>query len=58
MGAPQIIMIVMISLSFLANFCKAFTERTINDVALSVLSTIVGAGLHIGLLLWGGFFGG
>lgn len=54
MGAPQIIFIVLITLSV----SRGILKHGESDGYVSAPSSIVGAVLTVGLLWWGGFFSG
>lgn len=58
MGAPQIIVIILYSLSFLVNLLNALKEKDPTKIAAGCIGSVVGTGMMAGLLLWGGFFGG
>ncbi len=58
MGAPQIIVIILYSLSFLVNLLNALKEKDPTKIAAGCIGSVVGTGMMVGLLLWGGFFGG
>ena len=49
MNAPQVIMTVMLSLQF---FYHARNDKELSDY----FATIVGTGIWVSLLVWGGFF--
>lgn len=58
MGAPQIIVITLYSLSFLVNLLNALKETDTTKIAAGCVASVAGTGIMVGLLLWGGFFGG
>lgn len=58
MGAPQIIMIVLLTLDFFAAIKDDCTKETTEEIILGISSTVIAAGLTIVLLICGGFFGG
>lgn len=58
MGTPQIIVIILYSLSFLVNLLNALKEKDPTKIAAGCIGSVVGTGMMVGLLLWGGFFGG
>lgn len=58
MGAPQIIVIILYSLSFLVNLLNALKEKDPTKIAAGCIGSVAGTGIMVGLLLWGGFFGG
>lgn len=58
MGAPQIIVIVLYSLSLFLNLLNAFEKNDPVEMAAGCVGSIAGTGIMIGLLFWGGFFGG
>lgn len=58
MGAPQIIIIILYSLSFLVSLSNAIKEKEPTKIAAGCIGSVVGIGITVGLLIWGGFFGG
>ena len=53
MGAPQIIMVVLIALGLFIAAEKHGQPRTNHDFGVTLVATAI----NVGLLVWGGFFG-
>ena len=52
MGAPQIIMVVLLCISAATNIYIACETSS----GSKAVGTLLGLGIEIGLLMWGGFF--